>query len=235
VAAPRRFPTTRWSVIVAAGQESGLEGRQALSELCERYWDPVYAFVVRRGYAPDKARDLTQGFFLALLEKNSVAGADRARGRFRSWLIGAAKNYLANEWDKARAQKRGGGEAPAPLDAEPAGGETPEVAYDRAWASSVVDRAKRRLFEEETAKGNGDFLEQVHEILGDRGDEAIYERLAGELRITPNAVKTRVSRLRTRLRALMRMEIADTVDGEEIEDEIRELIRCLGGASGAPW
>src|SRR5882672_3075519 len=159
---PQPFLTTRWSLVLEAGKPSNETSRRALSELCETYWYPLYAFVRRRGYRREDAQDLTQAFFARLLEKQVVVAADPARGRFRSFLLGSLKNFLANEWDRELTQKRGGGRALLSLDfqladvrfvREPVTHATPEKEFERNWAVAVLERALARLQSEYETRG----------------------------------------------------------------------------------
>src|SRR5580693_8755312 len=156
------FVTTHWSVVVAAGRNDTTRAHDALARLCQTYWHPLYAYVRRLGNSPHDAQDLTQEFFARLLAKNYLAGADESRGRFRSFLLTSFKHFLANEWDKARAQKRGGGQIPISIDMtaaettchfEPADPTTAEKIYERRWALTLLDRVMRRL-REDYAAGN---------------------------------------------------------------------------------
>src|SRR4051812_16272603 len=148
------FATTRWTVVLRAAQNDSPEALAALTDVCRSYWYPLYAYVRRQGFDPDTAQDLTQEFFAKLIEKNYLAGADRQRGRFRWFLITAFKCFLANEFDRVRAQKRGGGERPLSLDAmtaeeryrhEPADTMNADLIYDRRWALDLLARARHRL------------------------------------------------------------------------------------------
>ena len=233
---PAAFLTTRWSVVVAAGRPDEPRSRAALAELCEAYWRPVYAFVRRRGQAREDARDLTQAFFARLLEKNAVVGADPERGRFRGWLLGALKHFLANEWDRAHALKRGGGVVPLSLDfetaderlaLEPAHDLTPERAYEREWALAVLERAFDALEAEHVARGRGELFAALKDTLV--GGEASHAQIAAALGLSEGAVKVAAHRLRRAFREVLRSQIAETVEGEaELERELGELIAALG-------
>lgn len=236
---PRRgaFPSTRWSLIVSAG---GADSRsdEALATLCQGYWSPIYSYVRRRGYPVEQAEDLTQGFFTKLLEKNYVAQASRERGRFRTFLLSSFKNYMANEWDRTQAQKRGGGQhivsldvdqAEARLKSEPAETTTPEDLFARQWARTLLDRVLEKLRAEMESAGRGDRFRRMKGLL--TGSEAAvpYRKLAEELDMTEAAVKVTVHRMRRRFAALLRAEVAETVESEEaVTDEIRFLIDAIG-------
>jgi len=232
------FLTTRWSVVLAAGHGEAPAMKRALAELCETYWYPLYAYVRRRGHRAEDAQDLTQAFFARLLEKNAVGAADPERGRFRAYLLGALKHFLANEWDKASAQKRGGGRAPIPLDFEAADVRfasereealTPERAYERSWALAVLERALARLEGEYLARGREALFARLKANLVAPSGESSYREVGAELGMTEGAVKVAVHRLRQAFREALRKEIAETVGGaDELEEELRALIAALG-------
>lgn len=238
---PRRFPVTSWGLVGRAGQPLTPSGRQALAELCERYWYPVYAFVRRRGAPAEEARDLTQGFFTRLLEKNDLAAADRARGKFRSWLIACVKSYLANEHDRATAQKRGGGQVGSGLEleiedaerryqAEPARALSPEALYERRFALTLLAGALEALRAQQARAGKERLFEALKGRLTGDGGERPYKEVAEELGMTAGAVKTAASRLHDDYVELLRAEVARTVERvEDVEGELRELLVCLGG------
>jgi RNA polymerase sigma-70 factor (ECF subfamily) len=233
-----RFATTRWSLILTARQGVTREAREALAELCQIYWYPLYAFVRRQGHAAEEARDLTQGFFAQLLEKKQLAVAERERGRFRSWLRASLQHYLTNEWDRERALKRGGGQSLVPLDAEVAEGQyrlepshdlTPEKLFERRWAVAVLERVLHLLRDECTRTGKGLLFSQLKDSLVGDGDEVSYQQIAATLGSTSGAVKVAAHRLRRRYRELLRQEIAQTVGGpEDIDDELRGLLATVG-------
>jgi RNA polymerase sigma factor (sigma-70 family) len=229
-----KFRTTRWSLIAAAGG-STTERRAALHELCELYWHPVYAFVRRSGRAAPDALDLTQGFFTRILEKNDLATADPERGRFRSWLLGALRHFLANEWDRERAQKRGGGVPALSIDAVMAEGRyvheladplTPERLYERRWAITLLEHVVDELGQECAAAGQAARFERLKGSLV--GAEPSYEELAAELGEAAGTLRVAVHRLRRRYRDLLRAHIADTVErSEDVDEEIRHLLGAL--------
>lgn len=235
--ARRPFATTRWSVVLAAGKDRSPEGKRALVALCETYWHPLYAFVRRRGHPAEEAQDLTQAFFARLLEKESVAEADPARGKFRSFLLGSLNHFLANQWRRDHAQKRGGSQAILSLDfqrgeeslsLEPAHDLTPEKLFERQWAMTLLTTALARLREEYTAAGKQALLERLHPYLGGDGDAAPYAEIARQLGMSEGAVKVAVHRLRRRCRDLLREEIAQTVSGpEEVDQELRDLFDAV--------
>jgi RNA polymerase sigma factor (sigma-70 family) len=230
-----RFPTTRWTLVVAAGDPHRTEARSALTALCESYWYPLYAYLRRRGYPAHQAQDLTQEFFLRMLEGRSLDRADPEKGRFRGFLLTSLKFFVADEEDRNRAQKRGGG-ALLPLEfswgedryqREPAHDETPERIFERRWALTVVDRVVEKLRDEFVRHGRPEHFERLKVFLLGQSD-APYAELAREMNTSEGALKVAVHRLRKRYRELFRQEIADTVaDPAEVEPEIRYLAGVL--------
>jgi RNA polymerase sigma-70 factor (ECF subfamily) len=237
----RDFPTTRWTLVVAAGDPARLENRAALKSLCEAYWYPLYAFVRRRGYSADEAQDLTQEFFLRVLEGRYLNRADPEKGRFRSFLLSSLKFFLADDTDRSRAQKRGGA-APLPFDVtsgedlygrEPGHDETPERIFERRWAHSVLDIVIARLREEFAQQGRLDYFNRLKAFLVGQA-EAPYAVLARELETSEGALKVAIHRLRKRYRELIRHEIAETVaDPSEVESELRFLASALSPGKGS--
>ena len=226
-------------MVVAAGRRSSPASKAALADLCQRYWYPLYVYVRRRVADVDEARDLTQDFFARLLEKNTLALADPERGRFRSFLLTALKHFLINEWEKARAQKRGGGRKALAIDfeakesqftREPAHTWTPERLYERHWALTLLDQVLAQLRQEFQAAGKGKLFEQLKGFLVGDSATATHADAAGKLGMSEGAVKVAAHRLRKRYRELLRQEVAQTVaDDNEVEDEIRALFRSLEG------
>jgi RNA polymerase sigma-70 factor (ECF subfamily) len=237
-AGPRRFETTQWSLVAAAspGTAGGDRAREALERLCRAYWYPLYAFVRARGHGSADAQDLTQAFFARLLETDGLAGVDRRRGRFRSYLLGAMKHFLANEWHRERTQKRGGRVQFLEWDAlDPesryagARGETddPDARFDLEWALAIVSTALRTLREEMSRSGKS---EQVDALEGFLTGElpAARDEIAARLGLRPEALKVAVHRLRRRYRELLRSAVADTVRGpSSLEEEMRYLLEVL--------
>jgi RNA polymerase sigma-70 factor (ECF subfamily) len=231
------FVTTRWSVVLSAGNQASPGSTNALESLCRVYWFPLYAYVRRCGYSPGDAQDLTQAFFARLLEKNWLADARRERGRFRSFLLASMKHFLANEWDKAQAQKRGGRAQVIPLQTdtaetrylhEPADDDTPDKAFDRRWALAVLDRVLALLREEYVGSGRGELYEQLRTTLEGARTAAPYASIAARLGLTEGAVKVAVHRLRQRYREILREEIAQTVEtAAQVEEELRHLFAAL--------
>ena len=231
------FLTTRWSLVLAAGAERP-DSASALSELCETYWYPLYAYVRRRGYSADDAQDLTQSFFARLLEKNAVGVADPSRGRFRAFLLGSLKHFLANEWNRARAQKRGGGQLVLSIDYraadqrfgdDPPDDLTPESAFERSWALEVLDHALERLDDQYRRRGKQRIFAELRDTLVAGASPPSYKEVAERLSMTEGAVKVAVHRLRQGFREALRREIAQTVEGaDELDAELRDLIAALG-------
>lgn len=233
-----QFATTRWSVVVAAGQSPSADAHQSLAALCEAYWYPLYAFVRRSGYSVEDAQDLTQAFFVELLEKGRLRAADPRRGKFRTFLLAAMKNFLANQWRAASAQKRGGAKGPLSLDfddverrysREPGHNLTAEKIYDRRWAMALLEGVLGTLAREQAAAGKGDLFEGLKGFLGGDKNRVPYREIADRLAVTEGAVKVAVHRLRRRYRELLRSAIANTVSSpDEVEDELRALFAVVG-------
>jgi RNA polymerase sigma factor (sigma-70 family) len=231
------FVTTHWSVVLSAAGSDSATARQALAKLCQTYWYPLYAYVRRRGFSPPDAEDMTQEFFARFLEHGWVANADPEKGRFRSFLLSAMSHFLANEWDKARAQKRGGGATLLPLEfntaetrysREPADNVTPEQEFERHWALALLATVTRRLQADYEQDGKAELFEALHPcLIGDRSSQP-YAELGRRLALTEGAVKAAVHRLRQRYRQLLREEIAQTVaEPGGVEDELRHLVAVL--------
>lgn len=233
------FATTHWSLVLKAGRSDSTQARHALEKLCRTYWFPLYAYVRRRGYNPEDAQDLTQGFFVRLLEHQSIAAADPERGRFRSFMLGAMNHFLADERARAQAQKRGGGRhvvhldvaaAEQRLDSELKDNITPDKAFDRQWAAALLNAVLDGLAEEYAGEGKKDLFEALKQTLAGARESQPYAELAQCLAMNEGAVRTAVHRLRKRYRELLRTEIANTVGSEaEVEEEIRHLFRISGG------
>jgi RNA polymerase sigma-70 factor (ECF subfamily) len=229
------FPTTRWTLVVAAGDPQRKEAKSALASLCENYWYPLYAYLRRRGYAADQAQDLTQEFFTRVLEGRYLDRADPEKGRFRSFILTSLKFFVADEADRRRAQKRGGGMV-VPLEftsgeeryqREPAHDETPERIFERRWALAMLDRVVERLRNEFVQYGRVEHFDRLKMFLLGQSD-APYAALASEMNTSEGALKVAIHRLRKRYRELFREEIADTVaDPGEVESELRYLATVL--------
>lgn len=231
-----RFQTTHWSMIVAAGDQQDVSSSDALAELCQHYWKPLYAFVRRSGYQFADAQDLTQAFFERLIEKRFIQTADENRGRFRTFLLAAMKNFIMNEWKKSTRQKRGGGailslefaEAEGSLVIDPAGGETPESDFDRDWALGLMGRVIQRLEEWYAIKGDVNTFDALRPYLTLDSQRMPYQETADKQEMTVGQVKVHVHRMRGKYRKLLEEEIGSTVGSAElIQDEIRLLYRAL--------
>ena len=236
--APRSFATTRWSLILDAADAGSPRQDVALATLCETYWPPVYAFIRRSGKSPDDARDLTQMFFVRVLEKGFFGEADRSRGRFRSFLFSSVRHFLANQHDWAVAHKRGGGAPMLSLEfddgerrynLEPADEATPERAYERGWAQAVLDKAMSRVQERYESSGRGDLFARLKPYL--TGDEpGSYAELAAAGGGTPGQLRVAVHRLRQDYGRALRETIGETVARpEEIDEELKHLLEVIGG------
>jgi RNA polymerase sigma-70 factor (ECF subfamily) len=232
-----RFATTRWSMVLAASGGEAADVHAALSWLCERYWFPLYAFVRRKGSSVEEAEDLVQAFFTRLLEQKPFAGADAKRGRFRSYLLGCLNRFLADEWRRAQAIKRGARlhfvslhdeDAEHWLQRELATSRTPEQDYDRAWALALLDRVLEVLRTECEEDGHGGRFVTLRPFLDGNRSELALADAAKMLRLSLPALKSVVHRLRQRLRELIRGEIRETVQTEtEVEDELVVLFSAL--------
>ncbi len=237
VANPRAFSTTHWSVVFAAKDDDSRRAALALETLCRSYWPPLYGYLRRSGYGAEDAQDLTQEFLGRLVHREWLSHLQDRRGKFRSFLLTLLKHFLADQRDHARAQKRGGGQRPLSLEqlaeeeqawAEPSERETPELAYERRWAKSLLEQAARLLRCEYAQTGR----EQLYEVLkdlqpGERGAHS-YADLGAQLGVSEQAVKNAVHRLRRRHREILRAEIARTVeDPEDVAAEIQHLMNVL--------
>jgi RNA polymerase sigma-70 factor (ECF subfamily) len=233
----RRFATTRWSLVAAAGQVGSPQSREALATLCQVYWYPLYAYARRHLPNAHDAQDLTQAFFAELLEKDYLQTADRQRGKFRSFLLTAFKHFLSRERERSRTQKRGGGRSQVSLDfqggerryqLEPIDHATPETIYERRWALAILERALARLRQEFADAGKEKLFERLKGALAGEGLQESYARIAQELGISEQAVKVAVHRLRRRYQELLRGEIAQTVASpEEVDEELRDLFAAV--------
>jgi RNA polymerase sigma factor (sigma-70 family) len=232
-----RFATTRWSLVLAAGQHDSPQCQEALAALCETYWYPLYAFIRHQGFGADQSQDLTQEFFTRFLEKSYLHVVDPGKGKFRGFLLTCCKHFLANERDRAGAQKRGGDRTILSLDfahaesryaLEPVQTLTPEKLFERRWVLTLLDQALARLKSEFEQAGKERIFEALKNgLTGEKG--ASYDQVASELDMTVGAVKVAAHRLRTRYREVLREEIARTLgDGTDIDDEIRNLFAALG-------
>ena len=224
-------------MVMAARRSDSSNARAALEELCRTYWRPIYSFVRRQGHSPADAQDLTQEFFARLLAKNYLSAVDSAKGRFRSFLLAALKHFLANEWDKAKAQKRGGNLVLVPIDSQSAetvfGLElaerlTADKIFDRRWALTLLDQVLARLRAEYVRQRKGRLFEELKSTLTGERSSVPYADIGARLNLSEGAVKVSVHRLRQRYRELLREEIAHTVASpDEIEDELRNLFAAF--------
>jgi RNA polymerase sigma factor (sigma-70 family) len=234
------FPTTRWTLVTAAGHDGQPEHQKALATLCEAYWYPLYVYARRRGDTPEQAQDHTQEFFARFIEHDYFDRADPERGRFRAFLLSSFKFYLYDQAGVARTQKRGGGIAPLSFEIsngeemyvrEPFHSETPERIYERRWARTLLDRVVERLRDEFVLHGRLEYFDKLKACLQDDFNVP-YAELARQLETTEAALKVGVHRLRKRYRNLIRSEIADIVaDPADIDAELRHLIAALGAKS----
>lgn len=238
--APRDvFVTTRWTMVLSAGRKSSPHSERALAELCQTYWYPLYAFVRRQGKTKEDAEDLVQAFFARFLEKNYLEGLAAERGKFRAFLLAALKHFLANEWDRAQAQKRGGGaehlslnwqDADERFHLDPPDPTNPERLFDREWALALLDRVIARLAAECARDGKADLFTQAKGFLTVSSAAIPYGEAAKRLGMDEGALRVAVHRLRKRYRELLRDEIAQTLaEPGQVDDELRSLLAALAG------
>jgi DNA-directed RNA polymerase specialized sigma24 family protein len=235
--APGIFATTHWSVVLNAGHLDSPAAPEALERLCCAYWYPLYAFVRRSGYDPETAKDLTQSFFERLIEKNFLQDVSRGKGRFRSFMLAALRHFLANEWDRQKTVRRGGGYRFVPLDEgwiesreleDAAVVLTPETLYERRWALTVLEAAKAKLAADYAASGRAKLFDALQVYLSGETGLAPYSEVASRLELSIDAVKKAVERLRRRYGEFLRDEVAQTLaQPSEVEEEIRHLRRVL--------
>ena len=238
-----RFHTTRWSLLLEAGAGDA-PAMRALDELCGLYWPPLYAFARRRGYDAEAALDLTQGFFVELLERDSLALADPERGRFRTFMLTCFTRFLSNEAERTRAQKRGGDRRHVSLDAEDAEGafgpaavdpKTPEAEFERRWALTLLDSVLERLRGEFAKRGREALFAERSPLLQAGTSVTSHRELAQGLGLSEGAVKVTVHRMRQRFRELLLEEVGQTVQSpEDAVDEVGHLLSALGGGSEIP-
>ncbi|HOW65227.1 MAG TPA: hypothetical protein P5186_09470 [Candidatus Paceibacterota bacterium] len=231
------FPTTHWSVVLAAGHPSSPNAEAALAELCRLYWPPLYVFARRLGHAPEDAQDLTQGFFEHLLRVQLTAKADAAKGKFRSFLLGAFKRFIGSEEARTRAQKRGGGKMLISCDVPQAEMRflsesmthlSPEVLFDRYWALSMFEETLRLLETEFRQFGRAPLFDQLHPFLQGEANGLTYADAARNLGTTEGTIRVTVSRMRQRYRELLRSVLAMTLDSpHEVDDELEHLRAAL--------
>lgn len=225
--------------MLTAGDRSTPQSDSALEQLCKTYWFPLYAYVRRRGYIKEDAEDLTQAFFARFLAKNYLGDLSAGRGRFRAFLLASLKHFLANEWDKAQRQKRGGGEVPLSLDWQTAdtkfqiattNEESPDKAFDREWALALLSSVVERLQKECEDDGRGNLFEKLKTFLTADTGKIAQADVAKELNMDETAVRVAIHRLRKRYRQLLRAEIMSTLsDGADVNEELRALFKAFGG------
>jgi RNA polymerase sigma factor (sigma-70 family) len=234
------FTTTHWSVVLAAGADASPRAEVALEHLCRVYWFPLYAYVRRQGHDSHEAQDLTQEFFLKLLDKQQLRRADAARGKFRTFLLTALANFLRNEWHKRQTLKRGGRRQFLPLDetsaeqryfSEPVESLTPESLFERQWVRALIEQVLARLKQEYVTDDKARLFARLEPALSGEVAAGAFAEWAAELGQSPGAVRVALHRMRRRFGELLRSEIAHTVASpEEIDDEIRQLFAAVSGA-----
>ena len=234
---PRAFRTTHWPIVLAAGDSASPDKTQALNRLCRSYWYPLYGYVRQRGYTEHDAQDLTQAFFAHMLKGDGLRNVGQRKTRFRSFLLTAISNFLADEHDRRSAQKRGGKETIISFDAheaeeryqlEPVHSETPERIFDRRWGTTLLDCTLKRLEDEFIADGKAALLEQLREFIIDGATDRTYAQAGAAIGMSEEAVKKAAQRMRHRYQAILREEIAHTVTTTgEIDEELRHLWSVL--------
>lgn len=235
----RNFASTQWSVVRAVNQENVAEARSALQELCQTYWYPLYTYVRRQGNDANAAADLTQAFFADLLQRDDLKKVDPSLGKFRSFLLTALKHFLINQWDRAQAQKRGGGRSPLSLDfgeadqryrLEPSHAQTAEVIYQKQWAKTLLERVNQCLRAEFAERGKAHQFDRLQKFLSGKNSEETLAQAAHQLEMSEVAVKVAVHRMRQRFGEILRAEIEQTVsNSEEVDGEIQLLFEVLRG------
>lgn len=235
----RHFATTQWSLVLEAGDRSAPEANQALAELCSAYWLPLYSFARRKGYSRADAADRTQEFFSRLIEKSFLETADPERGRFRTFLLTLFERFLAKEFEKDHAIKRGGANTILSFDFDVAESQcstvlldhqTAERVFEQQWAMTLLHRVVGQLDDEYVSKGKGDFFDRCRVFLNGGSGKAVYSEVARDLKMTEGALRVAVHRLRERFRDLLRLEVAGTVASEqEVDDELIALRKAISG------
>jgi len=233
------FQTTHWTLVLRAGEtQSDTSAQKALSNFCEAYWPPLYAFLRHRGHASPEAQDLVQGFFAHLLEQNTLSRADQEKGKLRTFLLGSLQNFLFNEYDRAQALKRGGGQKILSIDEHLLEAEasmmgtshmTDAHCYDLVWASNVVKRAWQQLQDGFETESKAEWLEVLRPFVAGGGEAALsQEKAAAKLGVPIATLRTWLSRLRQRYREALRIEVANTVsDPAEVDQELHYLYQVL--------
>lgn len=230
------FHTTHWTMVLSA-KGATLSNNDALANLCSSYWYPIYAFIRRKGSTPHEAEDLTQEFFARILQRDWLANAHPAGGKFRSFLLACVKNFLANERDKALAQRRGGGRAPIPLEredaetryvVEPLDTMTPDILFERRWVFELLERTIETLRDEHAQTNRLDWFEDLQGFLPGGKEVISRAEMAQKRRVSPNAIDVAIHRLRQRFGLILRQKVAETVAAEsEVDGEIRHLMTIL--------
>ncbi len=233
----RGLATTQWGQVLAARDGADTDARAALESLCQTYWQPLYAYVRHQGYGPEEARDLTQGFFAELLEKDLLADVDPQRGRFRSYLLASLRHFLSHARERDRALKRGGGVRTISLDVEageagyaagPVEATTPEEVFERRWATTVLERAMGRLRQESQGLRGESHFDRLKLYLTSANEQLPYREVARDLGMTEGAVAAAVGRLRRRFGRCLRAEVAEIVaDPASVDDELRHLLSVV--------
>lgn len=231
------FLTTRWTMVSAASLVDSPDAAEALEQLCHAYWFPLYAYVRRSGESKEDAEDITQGFFLHLLGRSDLAGLDREKGKFRSFLLASLKHYISNDRDRKRTKKRGGQVTHLPLDWQNADAKfdltddsisSPEAAFDREWAKVLLERVILQLGAEFSSNGKADEFKGLKQFLTTGRGEIPYEEAATELGMKATALRVAVHRLRKRYRVLLKAEVARTLsDSESVESELAALMNAF--------
>lgn len=232
-----QFATTHWSMVLAAGDSASPDSEEALEKLCGQYWFPLYAFVRCRGHSPEEAQDLTQEFFARFLRKGYFRLADQTRGRFRTFLVHALEHFLINEWKRGQRLRRGGGRVCFSLDAteaetsyrgQAATAMTPERAYDRQWALTLLHRVMTILRQEYTEAGRAAVFEELADFLWGKDESVSYAQIGARLGLTEGALRGAMHRFRQRYRDHLRAEVAQTVAApDEVDEELRYLLRVV--------
>ncbi len=236
------FASTHWSVVLAAREHNGTAADEALARLCMIYWRPLYAFIRRSGASLEDAEDLTQEFFYRFLARDSLRNVAPSGGRFRSFLLACLKHFLANERERAHAQRRGGGQQVLSLEVasaetqfllEPSDNVTPEVLFEKRWASTVLEQALERLEGEYFRRGQAELFGAIKVFLPGSGATETRAAIAAKCGLSANAMDVAIHRLRQRFGAVLREQVAQTVSSpEEVDDEIRHLVSVTGGGAG---
>lgn len=233
-----RFATTHWTRVIEAKLDDSSLAKDALEILCQTYWYPLYAYVRRQGFRTHDAQDLTQEFFSRFLEKNYLKDVEQSKGKFRSFLLAALKHFLANEWDKLKALKRGGGKTFVSMEAEhaetkyslePAHELTADKMYDRRWALTLLENVLKKLRDHYAQDGKTELFEELKATLVGKKESVPYSEIALKLNMKQGTVKVAVHRLRQRYASLLRDEVASTVScNQEIDTELKSLFEALG-------